>query len=159
MRHGRTGYEKHGCRCAVCRAANTAHVAAVRARRLLRLSAAPDDAAHGTIQAYDAGCRCPDCKTIRAVRYHTRERQPARPHRWRELVTSAYRSARTAWEARFETETGETYQPGIIGRERCAERRGGRREVTDYLDHSPPPTLGQFLTGYSGYLINNPRLA
>lgn len=56
-----------------------------------------------------------------------------------------YRSARDRWEVRFDVETGHTYTPGIIARERRRERRGGRREITDWVDENPPPVFGEWL--------------
>lgn len=56
-----------------------------------------------------------------------------------------YRAAREQWEIEFDLQTGHTYYPGIIEEERRKERRGGRREVTDYLDQFPPPVFGDWL--------------
>lgn len=56
-----------------------------------------------------------------------------------------FRSARDRWEVRFDLETGHTYRPGIIARERRRERRGGRREITDWLDENPPPVFREWL--------------
>lgn len=95
--HGRTGYDRHGCKCTVCRVANNEHVRAVRAARRARLDQAPDDPAHGSCGAYDAGCRCPECLEYRERRYAAEEGY--RPHWWRDLVTETYRNSRTAWEA------------------------------------------------------------
>lgn len=156
MTHGRSGYEKHGCRCPVCRAANAAKVARTRARRLLRLQASPvpeSDPGHGTHGGYDAGCRCEACVMRRRVRYWTEEGGPRR-HAWREWVASVYRDARHAWEARFEAETGRSYAPGLLSRERRRERRGGRREVTDFLERHPPPLLRDFLMDGAGYQVS-----
>ena len=66
---------------------------------------------------------------------------------WREYVTGIYRDARDQWLVQFDLQTGHTYRPGIIARERRLERRGGRREVTDWLDDNPAPTFRQFLEG------------
>lgn len=66
---------------------------------------------------------------------------------WREYVTNTYRDARDAWLIQFDLETNHTYRPGIIARERHKERRGGRREVTDWLEDNPPPTFRAFLEG------------
>lgn len=57
----------------------------------------------------------------------------------------AYRAAREQWEINFDLETGHTYYPGIVKAEQRKERRGGRREVTDYLDEFPPPTYRDWL--------------
>lgn len=150
MTHGRTGYERHGCRCAICRAANAAKVAATRARRLARLllTAPENDDGHGTQGGYDAGCRCEACGLRRRMRYWREEGGPRR-HRWRAHVTQVYRDARHAWEAVFEATTHRTWEPGLIARERRRERRGGRREVTDFIAAHPPPTLRATLAGLS----------
>ena len=58
----------------------------------------------------------------------------------------AYRAAREAWEVRFDLETNRTYYPGVIEVERAKERRGGRREVTDWLEDNPPPIFRDWLT-------------
>lgn len=152
MTHGRTGYERHRCRCSICRAANAAKVAATRARRRARLLASPSpesDDGHGTQGGYDAGCRCEACRLVRRIRYWRAEGGPRR-HLWRERVTVTYRSAREAWERLLEAETGREWSPGLLAWERRRERRGGRREVTDFLDRYPPPTLGAVLTGLAG---------
>lgn len=65
---------------------------------------------------------------------------------WREYVTGVYRDARDQWLVQFE-QTNYSYRPGIIARERRLERRGGRREVTDWLEDHPAPTFRQFLEG------------
>lgn len=150
--HGtRAGYEKHRCRCAECRTANAEHVRRVRANRKARLAASPSpesDPGHGTQGGYDAGCRCEACSLTRRVRHWRTAGAPKR-HEWRETVTETYRSAREAWERAFEQETHRTYRPGIIEEERRAERRGGRREVTDFLEAFPPPTLREVMVGLS----------
>ena|SRR2546429_7867064 len=57
--HGLPGYRK-GCRCEVCRAANTARVAREKRRRKER--PVPDHIAHGTLNTYkNYGCRCRAC--------------------------------------------------------------------------------------------------
>lgn len=66
---------------------------------------------------------------------------------WREYVTGVYRDARDQWVVQFDLECNRSYQPGIIARERRLERRGGRREVTDWLEGHPAPTFRQFLEG------------
>lgn len=55
-----------------------------------------------------------------------------------------YRAARERWEVRFE-ETNRSYYPGVIEAERLKERRGGRREVTDWLADNPPPVFRDWL--------------
>jgi hypothetical protein len=69
---------------------------------------------------------------------------------WREWVTSQYHPAREAWELRFETEANRTWRPGLIAREKRRERRGGRREVTDFCEQHPPVTFKQFLLSLAG---------
>ena len=66
---------------------------------------------------------------------------------WREYVTGLYRDARDAWLVQFDLQTNHTYRPGIIAQQRRLERRGGRREVTDWLEDHPAPTFRQFLEG------------
>jgi hypothetical protein len=56
-----------------------------------------------------------------------------------------YRAARDRWIVRFDVETGHTYYDGIIRVERRRERRGGRREITDWLDENPPPVFRDWL--------------
>jgi hypothetical protein len=63
-----------------------------------------------------------------------------------EQLIVEYRYARELWEVRFDVETGHTYRPGIIARERRRERRGGRREITDWLDENPPPVFTEWLS-------------
>ncbi|MDP7727619.1 hypothetical protein [Mycobacterium sp. TY813] len=71
-RHGTTnGYGNLGCRCDLCRAANTrnrrAYLARVRAEgRIL--------GEHGSEVAYDSGCRCTECRERHNERWRTRER-------------------------------------------------------------------------------------
>ena len=68
---------------------------------------------------------------------------------WREYTCSIYHPARTQWEVDFE-DTYYSYYPGIIEVERRRERRGGRREVTDWLEDNPPPTLKAYLLANAG---------
>jgi len=56
-----------------------------------------------------------------------------------------YLAARDQWEIEFDLKTGHTYYPGIIALERRRERRGGRREITDYVDEFPPPRWRDWL--------------
>lgn len=55
-------YARQGCRCATCKERQRQRVAANRADRLAtgRLN-------HGTRSAYDAGCRCKDCRRARSL--------------------------------------------------------------------------------------------
>ena len=69
---------------------------------------------------------------------------------WREHVTGTYYDAREPWERHFELETSQTWERGLIAREKRKERRGGRREVTDFVEAHPPPTFKQFLVGLAG---------
>ena len=69
---------------------------------------------------------------------------------WREYIMEMYAPARQAWEDRFEAETNMTYHRGIIATERRAERRGGRREVTDFIEVDYPPTLKEYLLANAG---------
>lgn len=65
---------------------------------------------------------------------------------WIMAAAAEYRGARDAWEREFEEETRTSYTPGIIARERRREARGGRREVTDYLENHPAPVWREYLT-------------
>jgi hypothetical protein len=67
-----------------------------------------------------------------------------------EELLAEYRAAREIWEVRFDLETGHTYRPGIIERERRRARRGGRREITDLVDENPPPVLAEWLEEWHG---------
>lgn len=71
----------------------------------------------------------------------------SRPHWWRDLVTETYWHWREGWEVQFDLEANQTYYRGIIADQRRLERRGGRREVCDYVDANPPPTFASVLTG------------
>lgn len=62
-----------------------------------------------------------------------------------EQMLDEYRAARDRWEVEFDLQTGHTYRPGIIARERRRSTRGGRREITDYVDENPPPVLREWL--------------
>lgn len=56
-----------------------------------------------------------------------------------------YRAVREQWEIRFDLETNQSYYPGVIEVEQRRERRGGRREVTDWLEENPPPVFREWL--------------
>jgi hypothetical protein len=59
IEHGINGYVHYGCRCEICTAANTARIAAARARRLAR---PVPSRVHGTLNGYNNyGCRCERC--------------------------------------------------------------------------------------------------
>lgn len=61
IRHGRTGYVHHGCRCPECTGAQRVYQRTLRAR--YRATAlAPNDPRHGTNNGYqNHGCRCAPC--------------------------------------------------------------------------------------------------
>jgi hypothetical protein len=85
--------------------------------------------------------------------------EPSGRHWWREYVTAAYREARESWELHFESEANRTWRPGLVEAERHKERRGGRREVTDFIEKHPPPVLRDFLVGLSAGSIVPERLS
>lgn len=58
------GYDQRGCRCEACVAVHNARVRRNRAERL-----ASGNLTHGARSAYDAGCRCTDCKRARREAY------------------------------------------------------------------------------------------
>lgn len=132
---------RRGCRCTPCRGANAARVRDNRAARL----ADPARLTHGTRSAYDAGCRCRECWLTRRDAYWIRE-GGNRPHRWRMLVTEAYRTAREAWQAGLDAAMhGASYGPGTRG-------RAGERwtdEERDYRARHRPPLFRDYLIGLS----------
>jgi hypothetical protein len=67
-----------------------------------------------------------------------------------EELLAEYRAARDQWRIRFDLTTGYTYRPGIIAEARAKSRRGGRNEVTDYVNEHPPPVLGEWLRAWHG---------
>lgn len=69
---------------------------------------------------------------------------------WREFIMSQYIPAREQWEIDFDLKANTTYYPGVIAVEQRRERRGGRREVTDFIAAHPPPTLKDFLLAHAG---------
>lgn len=148
--HGRTGYERHGCRCPICRAANALHCAKVRARRLARMRDDEQHASHGTDNGYNAGCRCEACKMTKVIRY-ARERGYRR-HAWRELVTSTYHAAREAWEQLREATTyGYLYHRSSTSRDRSTWSHATYADEHAAFRHAhPPPTLRSVLEGLSG---------
>lgn len=88
------------------------------------------------------------------VSWTERVRQDKRGRRigynwWREFIMEQYAPAREQWVTDFE-QTNQSYYPGVIAVERRRERRGGRREVTDWLEANPPPTLKMYLLEYAG---------
>ena len=90
--------------------------------------------------SHDAAGRCRVCRRCRGW-------ATARRHWWRELVTATFHADREGWLVRFDLETNTTYYSGVIAVERRRERRGGRREVTDWLEDNPPPTFRAVLEG------------
>jgi len=58
----------------------------------------------GSRSAYDAGCRCEECKWARRYVYWFRENGPRR-HRWREDRTQEFFLARQTWHEAKEAET------------------------------------------------------
>jgi hypothetical protein len=77
----------------------------------------------------------------------------ARPKRnapaWVQTAASEYREAREAWCHAFEAATHQTWEPGLVGREARRATRGGRREVTDFLESHPPPAYRDFLRDHA----------
>lgn len=67
-----------------------------------------------------------------------------------ETLVAEYRDGRQAWEDAFEAGTNETYRPGVIAEQRRASRRGGRNEVVDFVEGSPPLTFRAWLEGSAG---------
>lgn len=57
-----TMYARRGCRCDSCKEYQRARVAKNRSDRLKT-----GNLSHGTRSAYDAGCRCMDCKVVRSL--------------------------------------------------------------------------------------------
>lgn len=68
--HGtESGYKWHGCSCADCRAAHAAGERRRRDARRARLAADPS-VAHGSVEGYRAGCRCPECTAYAVASQH-----------------------------------------------------------------------------------------
>lgn len=67
---------------------------------------------------------------------------------WHARLVGEYRDARDAWEQAFEVGTASTYRLGIIGEARRATRRGGRNEVVDFVDSSPPVVFRDWLIAH-----------
>lgn len=64
------GYNRQGCRCRECRAANAEYHRSYRRRRRDALRAGRADVEHGTTDAYNNdGCRCEACKKAQAKRW------------------------------------------------------------------------------------------
>lgn len=63
--HGRpSGWMYHRCDCETCRAGRRAYESEVRARMLARGKITRP---HGTLTAYNQGCRCSECRTAAAA--------------------------------------------------------------------------------------------
>lgn len=59
MKHGRSTYVNYGCRCALCKRANTDYV---NKRRRERYDEPTPAHVHGTVNGYtNYGCRCKAC--------------------------------------------------------------------------------------------------
>lgn len=81
LTHGsKTYYQVYGCRCPECVTYQRERVARNRAERL-----ASGRLTHGTRSAYDAGCRCENC---RSARRRAREQE------------AEYRHQHRLWQAR-----------------------------------------------------------
>lgn len=73
--HGRPiAWQQHRCRCPVCVAAKREYKREDRARRIAR---AQITAEHGTVLAYDQGCRCDECRAAMAARSADRQARTA----------------------------------------------------------------------------------
>ena len=72
MRHGtRPGYDKYGCRCAECTAAERAHRRKCMPGGQAKTEAGDPAVPHGTPGGYfNWGCRCDEC---RAAQYEARK--------------------------------------------------------------------------------------
>jgi hypothetical protein len=76
-RHGYNGYSNLGCRCSICRAANTDYNKSIRRVRARRIIADPSLRPHGVLSTYfNWACRCDECKA--AHRDRETERRQAR---------------------------------------------------------------------------------
>lgn len=66
--HGLQKYKKERCRCAECRAANTAENVRLRLARIARLDADPSLAEHGERNTFKSWhCRCAPCTAAEAA--------------------------------------------------------------------------------------------
>lgn len=62
-RHGMNGYSNLGCRCDICREANTAYNLSMREVRARRIAADPSIRPHGVETTYlNYRCRCAECR-------------------------------------------------------------------------------------------------
>lgn len=62
--HGNAStYRSYGCRCALCRKANTERTRTERTERARKLAAGEVDVPHGSISTYsNYQCRCDECR-------------------------------------------------------------------------------------------------
>ncbi len=68
-RHGSNGYTNLGCRCEICRSANSAHNKRRRAQRAELIASDPSLATHGRSNTYlNWGCRCPECRAANTAK-------------------------------------------------------------------------------------------
>lgn len=125
-KHGLTGYDYHGCRCDVCKAAKSQSYRELRER----LTGSPNTP-HGTKNGYDTyGCRCESCHEA----MHAYQASPA--VRARRAQLAAARRAEN--QGRQE---GFTHGPGGYGNYGCgcdicldAAREASRRRVAKDLE-------------------------
>jgi hypothetical protein len=65
--HGCYAYQRHKCRCDICRAANTENCRQSRANAKARAKRDPRLIPHGTVVGYGYwGCSCSDCRKANA---------------------------------------------------------------------------------------------
>lgn len=94
----------------------------------------------GTYARHNVQPACKPCQSLQGGLATVRFMSP---------IIEAYRAVREQWEIRFDLECNQSYYPGIIEVERRKEKRGGRREVTDWLGENPPPMWREFLTEWA----------
>ena len=61
MKHGRSSYSKHGCRCVVCTTAQADYQREYRRSKGAKVGTRYTQAKHGTRAKYVAKCRCEAC--------------------------------------------------------------------------------------------------
>lgn len=127
-RHGtERGYKHDGCRCDLCKAANTKATRDDRARRHAQLAELPDSA-HGDRNTYlNWGCRCQRC-TDTQKRYMRTYRERYRRAGWDEAI-AALRVFDRFWE--FVARRDDADDPS------CADRW-----AADYLTDQAPKVDG-----------------
>ena len=73
-RHGLSGYSNLGCRCGICRAANTAYNLQMRKVRQRRIESDATIRPHGVESTYsNYRCRCAPCKEAHRVAQAARD--------------------------------------------------------------------------------------